>query len=283
MKHKNESLYGQKSWFERKFISEGYRHVGAYYGHSVNGYQIFRYRFLLRLLKQEIQSNNLLKVLDVGCGVGDFLNLIDHNFVTERLVGVDFVGPVVETAAQRFPQIEFMRDSLPRLEKIGEKFNLIIASEVLYYLEWPERQSALERLYELLQDDGFALISSTLAPHTFSAESLRELVLPKFSIRGQWIQNSRFYLRLVRLLQLAHKIDTAELSKDWHVFYRFAYHLFHLPVIGSLFTLLNKLLIVISTPILRSEILARFLTFMGDLAGPRWASSNIIILVQKEQ
>lgn len=283
MKHKNESQYGQESWFERKFISEGYRHVGAYYGHSVNGYQIFRYRFLLRLLEQEIQSDNSLKVLDVGCGIGDFLDLISHNFVTERLVGVDFVGPVVETAAQRFPQMEFVHDSLPRLEKIGKKFNLIIASEVLYYLEWTERQSAVERLHELLQDDGCMLISSTLASHTFSAESLRELVLPHFSIRGQWMQNSRLYLRLARLLQLSHKIDTAKPSEDWPTFYRTVYHLFQQPLVGPLLLFLNKLLIATSTPMLRSERLPRLLTSIGDLVGPRWAGSNIVILVQKEQ
>ncbi len=167
MTQKKQSGYGQESWFKQKIVSEGYENVGAYYGYGINGYQIFRHHFLIELLKQEIKDDIPLSVLDVGCGVGDFVSLVKRNFATKRLVGVDFVEPVVITAAQRFPEIEFGRDSLPKLETVSGKFDLIIASEVLYYLSEPEQHYAMERFDELLYDGGFVLISSTLASNAF--------------------------------------------------------------------------------------------------------------------
>lgn len=283
MKHERSSEYGQQSWFERKFVSQGYGKLGAYYSHSINGYQVFRYQFLLRCLHQEIKSNIPMAVLDVGCGLGDFLDLLSRHFATNRLTGVDFVEPVIRAGKQIYPKIEFICDRLPRLESVQGRFDLIIASEVLYYLNASEQESAVGRLYDLLPYGGHLFVSSTLAPHTFSVSSLRSLLSPYFDIREEWIQNSRFYLKLRKLLELPHKVRFVSYSKSWPTSYRIAYRILHKPIIGSILMALNRLLVLLTAPILRSEALAEAMTSVGNWIGPQYAGSNVVLLAQKNQ
>jgi len=281
MKPARQTAYGQPGWFEQKFHRGGYQHAAAYYGHSSNGYQQFRYHFLLKLLKPELADKIDLQILDLGCGVGDFLALLKHNFSTQKLLGIDFVAPVISTAQQRFPEMQFICDSLPSLRQVDGKFDLIIASEVLYYLPKEAQQPSLQRLGELLNDDGLVLISSTLAPHTFTPASLAELA-SDFAIHGQWVQHSRVYLVFWRLLQLPHSIRSAEPSADWPAFRHLVYRLFHLPVIGHVITFLNWLLCLCTTPLLSSRILPACLAGLGQLFGSRLAGSNIIMLLSKK-
>jgi 2-polyprenyl-3-methyl-5-hydroxy-6-metoxy-1,4-benzoquinol methylase len=273
--------YGRVDWFEQKFRAEDLNDASAYYGHAVNGYQRFRYAYLLDLLQRSLPADRSLAVLDVGCGVGDFLAQLQHVLTTEELVGVDFVGPVVETAAARFPQMTFEQDSLPHLSRLAQKYDLIIASEVLYYLSAVELPLALRRLRQLLKEEGHLFISTTIAPHTFTIASLTEAVEPYFAIRRTWLQNSRPYLGLVHWLQLANQIERAHYSEEWSPRYRRVYRWLQAPILGRFLLVMNRFLVHLSRPVLRSVALPRFLTRLGDRLGSR-AASNIIMLCQKE-
>lgn len=274
--------YGQAEWFERKFRVEGAGDVDSYYGHAVSGYQRFRYAFLLDLLKQSLPSEKPLSVLDVGCGVGEFLAQLQTIIPTSKLTGVDFVRPVVAEAAARYPEVTFHQDSLPDLEKITETFDLIIASEVLYYMADEERTLAIQRLYQLLKPRGYLFISSTIAPHTFTVDSLTELASPNFQVQQTWLQRSRYYLRLHNFLNLPNTLQKANYSETWPACYKRVYHLLRTPVTGKLLFSINRLLIYVSRPILRSAGLPRLMSRLADKMGSSHADSNIIMLWQKE-
>lgn len=274
--------YGQIEWFEQKFCADGASEVDSYYGHAVSGYQRFRYAYLLELLKRSLPGEKPLSVLDVGCGVGEFLARLQTTIPTSRLTGVDFVRPVVEEAAARFPAMTFQHDSLPKLEKITETYDLIIASEVLYYLSDEERVLGIQRLCQLLNPSGYLFISSTIAPHTFTVDSLTELASPYFRVQRIWLQRSRHYLRLLHFLQLANKLEKARYSETWPTSYKRIFRLSQQPVIGKLILTMNRLIIYLSRPILRNVALPKFMTKLADRTGSSQAKSNIIMLWQKE-
>ena len=82
-----------------------------------------------------------LRVLEVGCGIGDLLAAVEP----ARGVGVDFSPAVVELARQRHPQLEFHIASALEVP-IAEKFDCILLSDLVNDL--PDVQTVLTHLHE---------------------------------------------------------------------------------------------------------------------------------------
>ena len=75
-------------------------------------------------------------VLDIGCGTGAFLARCTEG--ATKLVGVEVSATAIENGRARFPNIDFFQGSADRLGEIeglqGLKFDLIICSDLIYYL-----------------------------------------------------------------------------------------------------------------------------------------------------
>jgi SAM-dependent methyltransferase len=82
-----------------------------------------------------------LRVLELGCGVGDLLAAVEP----ARGVGVDFSPAVVELARQRHPQLEFHNASAMEFPTV-EKFDCILLSDLVNDL--PDVQTLLTHLHE---------------------------------------------------------------------------------------------------------------------------------------
>src|SRR5437588_7080744 len=81
-------------------------------------------------------------VLELGCGYGAFLARLQGQF--DRLIGLELSGRAVSRGRQRFPFIEFVEGSLADLSSAfpdAGKFDTIVVSDVLYYLNEQDRQS----------------------------------------------------------------------------------------------------------------------------------------------
>jgi len=81
-----------------------------------------------------------LKVLEVGCGLGDLLAAVRPS----RGVGVDFSPATLEVARARHPELEFVAADAVNFES-DEKFDYIILSDLVNDL--PDVQAVLERLH----------------------------------------------------------------------------------------------------------------------------------------
>src|SRR5579883_793943 len=80
-----------------------------------------------------------LRVLELGCGLGDLL----ASLKPARGVGVDFSPEMVKLARQRHPELEFhVADAVEF--SAPEKFDYIILSDLVNDL--PDVQAVLERL-----------------------------------------------------------------------------------------------------------------------------------------
>ena len=102
------------------------RESGRYYQRALRNY----FRFLVP---------PRLRVLEVGCGLGDLLASLKPS----RGVGVDFSAEMVKLACQRHPDLEFQ--TADALEfNASEQFDYIVLSDLVNDL--PDVQAVLERL-----------------------------------------------------------------------------------------------------------------------------------------
>ncbi|MEJ8279659.1 class I SAM-dependent methyltransferase [Pseudonocardia spirodelae] len=94
------------------------------------------------------------RVLEVGCGEGDLsVRLAGH---TTALLGVDICGAAVDRAAARVPSGTFVRRTLPHEMPEGG-FDLIVATDVLYYWEPVTLRVGLATLLDRLRPGGMLL------------------------------------------------------------------------------------------------------------------------------
>jgi 2-polyprenyl-3-methyl-5-hydroxy-6-metoxy-1,4-benzoquinol methylase len=76
-------------------------------------------------------------VLEVGCGEGHVTAKLADFFPGAKVVGTDLSEEVIETARRLHPGLDFRAESIYELDRRGERFDLIVACEVLEHLEDP--------------------------------------------------------------------------------------------------------------------------------------------------
>jgi len=95
------------------------------------------------------------RVLDLGCGEGDFTELIASK--VESVKAVDISATAIERAKRRFSQdnIEYIcSGALKFVQQDKNRYDLIFCLEMLYYLEPNEQEELLYYLSKTLEDNG---------------------------------------------------------------------------------------------------------------------------------
>jgi SAM-dependent methyltransferase len=145
-----------------------------------------------------------LRVLDYGCGTGEYLTLplarLGH-----AVLGVDQHTPTVEDARRRhaLPNLRFRAAVLATLVAEEERFDLVVASEVLEHLDDPG--AGLSQLRRLLRPGGQLVITT---PNGYGAYELLcrlERALKRGGVHGalRWtVWRARRLLRRARRLPL---------------------------------------------------------------------------------
>jgi 2-polyprenyl-3-methyl-5-hydroxy-6-metoxy-1,4-benzoquinol methylase len=98
-------------------------------------------------------------VLDVGCHIGAS-TIILGELTTNRIMGLDPVGPAIETAkklSRGLTNVEFVRDMLPWSS--STKFDLVLCQDVLHHIPLTSHPRVIASLGELVTDGGFVLLS----------------------------------------------------------------------------------------------------------------------------
>lgn len=104
-------------------------------------------------------------ILDVGCGEGSLLDFISRES-QKAYVGIDISREAIRAARSKRPQGRFVHALAHSFQprRAGAKFNLVIFSDVLYYID---HESTLLRYNdELLTSDGVVIISIFQKPET---------------------------------------------------------------------------------------------------------------------
>jgi SAM-dependent methyltransferase len=110
------------------------------------------------------------RVLDAGCGVGNFMSLIALE--VDLLVGLDLSKLNVEVARERFrglPNVQVHRgdldSDLPNI--VGSEFDTVVLLDVLEHVE--DDVALLEQCRQVIQPEGHLLIKVPACPWLFGA------------------------------------------------------------------------------------------------------------------
>lgn len=270
---KTQADWAPQSWFTSQIEDDG---VASYFGHKHNGYQRFRHARLAAMLDTVKSTLARDAMLDVGCATGALTECIRQRFGFDRAVAVDFVPEVLELGRKAYPVIEFREAALPDLPFAAAEFDLVVASEVLYYLTPEAQKQAIDALSQMIRPGGYLLIGSALGGVYFAPERIRELLLTDFEIAAEETLHMRLYHALVSPFYYANRLDrligTGSLPGSEPMqarFNRLRPFLGVFPVRS-----LIHLFAVLGRPILASESLPVFGNFLARLAAP----SNIAIL-----
>lgn len=116
-----------------------YRESPDPWGYRTSGYEQEKYAATLAALPK--QSHGLC--LEVGCSIGVFTGLLAAR--CEHVVAIDFSLSALELARRRLEgvgNVDLLRATFPEETPAGS-WDLIVCSEILYYLRKPELDEAL--------------------------------------------------------------------------------------------------------------------------------------------
>jgi ubiquinone/menaquinone biosynthesis C-methylase UbiE len=90
-----------------------------------------------------------LRVLDVGCGFGDFARKA-RAFGASSVIGIDVSESMLSEASKKTddPRVRYVRMSIEEMDLGDEKFDLVVSSLALHYVE--DYRAALRRIAEVL-------------------------------------------------------------------------------------------------------------------------------------
>ena len=108
---------------------------------------------LLKLLFNSITNQTKSKVLEFGCGSGNFLNTIDHK---HTVVGVDGHMEFLKIAKLKSPHVEYLHCDIANIPITDNQFDVILAFDVLEHVD---SKKMLDEAYRLVKPGGHILIS----------------------------------------------------------------------------------------------------------------------------
>ena len=118
-----------------------------------------RYRKILDFIREKNNPNESYSLLDVGCGLGNFLNYISNTFPNIQCFGCDISASAIKKAANKknihykVANFNFARNMYK-----NNSLNFIIAGEVIEHLE--NTDNLITECKKYLKEGGYLLITT---------------------------------------------------------------------------------------------------------------------------
>lgn len=115
-----------------------------------------RYRLMLRELPAHLPANS--RIIDVGCGNGTFLAILQERYPQAILCGVEYSQQAKQVAPghiRKFIQVGDIVELAPKLA--DQPYDIVVCSEVLEHV--PNPNQAIEAIVSLLKPKGLAVFT----------------------------------------------------------------------------------------------------------------------------
>lgn len=157
---------------------------------STSPYEKVRFERMLELAKSVPHKT----ILEVGCAEGHFTKFLLQ--ISKNVTAIDVSKQALERAKKRAPGAKYLLTSLDDFKIPSQKFDLIVASEVMYYVK--DKKAMFEKLPKI----GNYLLMSNWAFYGY--------LLSKH-LKGAKLLKTRHVSRLIELLKYC-KIDLLRLT-----------------------------------------------------------------------
>jgi len=285
--------YGTKEWFEHMFSRAAQGE--DLWGHQWRAIQKYRYLLTLSLVRDRLAERDGQRILDLGCGLGDFTALLHAGNPANEVYGSELVETAVETASRRYPAIHFTTGVLPEIPLEG-RFDGIAALECINYLDAEGRRETMRNVAAKLDDEGWFLFSGHLGQDPGDRRYFSEqdvvtcMETTGFSIEQRCYNYAVLYNRLespfLRVVNLSAKIDAARSSgtSEPERIQR-VLRLLSIPIAGAIARIGIGIGGAVCKAILKSLQPMGFITFTQSLSrrflGERGKSHIIVLAVKK--
>ena len=133
-------------------------------------------------LTEQIPADGIMRILEIGCGTGNYTSLLREKFRTASIKALDISEKMIEIARQKLSEerVEFIVADAEKTD-MEDEFNLITSNAALQWFE--DIEKAMERYKDVLSKKG-VIAFSVFGPLTFSElnRSLREALNENLSI-----------------------------------------------------------------------------------------------------
>lgn len=170
-----------------EYFDELYRSQGDPWNFAASSYERDKYAATLAALS----ANRYRRALEIGCSIGVFTRLLADR--CERIVAVDASATAIEAARQRcrdLAGISFARMAVPADFPDG-RFDLIVLSEVLYYLDRGDLVALAGKCVKAAAPGGELVLVHWTGPTNYplsgdeAAEAFLELMSPTMRVRSR--------------------------------------------------------------------------------------------------
>ena len=99
----------------------------------------------LGFLKASIFFRSTDKILDVGCGTGEFERLILSEHPEQQMIGIDISENMLELARKKcspYPKVTFLKAGAAALPFPDFSFDLVLSANALHYFDEPDASLA---------------------------------------------------------------------------------------------------------------------------------------------
>jgi ubiquinone/menaquinone biosynthesis C-methylase UbiE len=175
--------YSSSVFWNQRFKEHG--HTG-YADRIIYEYdQPLRLRVIKKLTQELIGDVKNKKILDVGCGVGDFSLMFAK--MGSDVTGIDISKEATEKARQNNKgfSCNFLVTSIMKMDLIPKSFDIILSITVLQHISDEELELSVQKMVDFLKLNGYIYLLET-APISLNQSIINSEYL-YFRTRKEWI------------------------------------------------------------------------------------------------
>ena len=163
-----------------------------------------------KIIDEFIKPFNGAKILDIGCGTGQMLKLINENF-SVSCTGFDINARYVNYAKQKNNSGNFFCADITNTITIENDFDIVIASDILHHLNNTDVMNLIEVAKKSLKPNGHFI---AVDPIKTEQQNTVEKYLMK-NDRGKYIRAKEENLNLLKLY--FSQINTTTLQGSYFI------------------------------------------------------------------
>lgn len=162
--------------------------------------------------------SSIKRVLDVGCGYGDYIDVVSKSANLEKAIGVELQREVYEIVKDRFKDrdnVTILNEDIFNIE-LDSKSDLILLNYILFYFSEEEKVRLFKKLRNLLSEDGHIMICQYY-PGIESIQKNLAVLQEDFKLDkriGMYFGNMLLYSEVL----LNEALDDFKQAERWDVF-----------------------------------------------------------------
>lgn len=184
----------------------------------VQKYSLKPTRDYVTLALTNINNDEKIKILDLGCGPGELISELTNKFKNIEITGIDFSEKMLEISNKRNPLATHIKMDTAELSKLEGKYDIIICTHSLPYYKDPK--NVFKQLHRVLKSEGKILVGFASGNNFYdkfvlsfvklttgkanypSDNNFRFLVAPYFNVENLKIIKEKFFMPRIAVYTL---------------------------------------------------------------------------------